>query len=177
MYVWTDDKGASASEKRLAKKPTKFMSSSPHMLKQLEFKCDRSHFHQILEGSRCADAAFYPIELVRAILKRIQGTTEAEKHRHAEFLEERKKLAALVCAARKAEPVAKESGIIGKTKVKKLGGGTLDIDFDLLRFKAQYFDEYTGGILPNDLVRAAMIEEMTFISPGRLFGQPPSGRI
>lgn len=45
-------KGATTDEKRLAKKPTKFMSSSPYMLKQLEVKCDRSHSHQILEGSR-----------------------------------------------------------------------------------------------------------------------------
>ena len=36
-------KGDTAAERRLAKKPTKFMSNSPHMLKQLEVKCDRSH--------------------------------------------------------------------------------------------------------------------------------------
>lgn len=70
-------------------------------------------------------------------------------------------MAALVCAARRADPVVKDTGIIGKTKVKKLGGGSIDIDFDLVMFKAQYFDEYPGDILPNDLVREAMIEEMT----------------
>ena len=93
MFALTT-RGASADERRLAKKPTKFMSSSPHMLRQLEKKCDRSHSHQILEGAECEDAAFYPIKLVRAILKGIQDTTEAEKHRHAGILEERRKVAA-----------------------------------------------------------------------------------
>ena len=70
-------------------------------------------------------------------------------------------MAALVCAARRSESETKASGVIGKTKVKKLGGGSLDVEFDLVNFKAPYFDEYTGEILPNYLVHAAMIEEMT----------------
>ena len=137
-------RGASADEKRLAKKPTKFMSSSPHMVRQLEKKCDRSNSHQILEGARCADAAFYPIKLIRAILKGIQDTTEAERHRHAEFLEDLKKVAALVCAARRREADEKVSEVIGKTKVKKLGGEVIDVEFDLVNFRAQCFDAYKG---------------------------------
>ena len=50
-------------------KPTRFMSNSPHKPKHLGRRCDKSHRHQPLEGGRCADAAFYPLPLIRAILR------------------------------------------------------------------------------------------------------------
>ena len=53
-----------------AKKPTRFMSSSPAVLEALCRRCDGSHQHQVLEGSgRAAAAARYPAALCRAILR------------------------------------------------------------------------------------------------------------
>ena len=40
-----------------AQKPTKWASSSPHMLKRLSTRCDKSHPHQHLVGGRAAAAA------------------------------------------------------------------------------------------------------------------------
>ena len=57
-----------------------------------------------------------------------------------------------------------ESVSIGKSKMKRVGGGEVEVDFNTLNFKSQYFDEYTGEPLPNHLVRAAMIEEMSYFS-------------
>ena len=51
--------------------PTKFLTNSQVMSEQLNKKCDGSHSHQHLAGGRCKDAAFYPLPLVRAILKGI----------------------------------------------------------------------------------------------------------
>ena len=44
-----------------AMKPTKFMTSSVHMARQLQKRCDHSHVHQQLVGGRCKDAAHYPV--------------------------------------------------------------------------------------------------------------------
>ena len=43
-------------------------------------------------------------------------------------------------------------------------GGQQEVVFTEDNFKAQYYDEYTGEPLPNHLVRAAMIEEMSYFS-------------
>ena len=43
-----------------AKKPTKFMSNSRDILRELSMRCDGSHQHQQLEGCRAEKAAEYP---------------------------------------------------------------------------------------------------------------------
>ena len=48
-------KGESPEDRRIAMKPTKFMSNSPQMLQQLSKRCDHSHKHQHLVGGRCAE--------------------------------------------------------------------------------------------------------------------------
>ena len=50
-----------------AKKPTRFMTTSPKMAAALNKKCPGTHVHQHLIGGRCAGAAFCPLGLVRAI--------------------------------------------------------------------------------------------------------------
>ena len=63
-----------------ALKPTRFMSNSTVMLRQLGKRCDKSHEHQHLVGNRAKAAAFYPVHLVRAIIKGItlQATENAQ---------------------------------------------------------------------------------------------------
>ena len=57
-----------------AKKPTKFMTNSWCIAKELDRRCDGSHVHQaLLGGSRASNAAIYPEELCRQI---IIGLTE-----------------------------------------------------------------------------------------------------
>ena len=51
---------------------------------------------------------------------------------------------------------------MAKTKMQKVGAGEIEVDFNNINFKTQYFDEYTGEPLPNHLVRAAMIEETSY---------------
>ena len=64
----------------------------------------------------------------------------------------------------KTQSQPQESVSIGKTKLKKVGGSKVKVDFNTLNFETQYFDEYTGEPMPNHLVRAAMIEEMSYFS-------------
>ena len=64
----------------------------------------------------------------------------------------------------RSKPEPNESVSIGKNKMKTNGGGEIEVDFYTIKLKTQYFDEYTGEPLPNHLVRAAMIEEMSYVS-------------
>ena len=54
-----------------ALKPTRFMTNSHIMSRQLDKRCPKDHVHQQLVGNRCKDAAFYPAPLVKAMLKGI----------------------------------------------------------------------------------------------------------
>ena len=147
------------------------MSNSPQMLRQLSRRCDHSHKHQHLVGGRCADAAFYPLPLIRAMLNGIEDTTKAMQHARMEELEGGMHAAAIICANRtrrqaKTEKVVddKDMEILGRTVMQTTDGGGQEVVFMEDNFKAQYFDEYTGEPLPNHLVRAAMIEEMSYFS-------------
>ena len=68
----TDDGGS-----ELILKPTRFMSNSLPMLKELGKECDRKHRHQHLLSGRAAGAAFYPLKLMKAILRGISRTADA----------------------------------------------------------------------------------------------------
>ena len=70
----------------------------------------------------------------------------------------------MMFAATRGKTEPGESVSIGKTKMQKIGGGELEVGFNTINFKAEYFDEYTGEALPNDLVRAAMIENLLYFS-------------
>ena len=72
LYSKTDDGG-----KSLSIKPTRFMSNSTHMLQRLAKECSRDHAHQHLLGGRAADAAFYPLPLLKAIIRGMADTKDA----------------------------------------------------------------------------------------------------
>jgi hypothetical protein len=57
---------------RPARKATRFLSSAPCILDELGVKCSGDHEHQHLIGGRAAQAAVYPPELCRAILRGLE---------------------------------------------------------------------------------------------------------
>ena len=61
-----------------AKKPTRWASTSPHMLKRLSARCPADHEHQHLMGGRAAHAAYYPPMLITNILRGMRDTADAE---------------------------------------------------------------------------------------------------
>ena len=65
---------ADGGGKKLAKKPTRFMSNSRAMLRELDRQCQGGHEHQHLMAGRAAAAAFYPVKLLRAIVRGMANT-------------------------------------------------------------------------------------------------------
>ena len=99
-----------------AMKPTRFMSNSPIMLEQLTRKCDRQHAHKPLHGKDCEMAAYYPLPLIRDILKGIRLQHAEDKIRRDHFRENRRIAQLAVYAARPAQveiPVVK---VLGNTR-------------------------------------------------------------
>ena len=142
-----------------ALKPTKFLTNSLAMAKVLERTCDRTHKHQALVGGRCAEAAFYPLPLVRALIRGIaeqkaisKGLVTSVALVPASFLN------ALSADANSSTMVAPTS------RCPKVDGGYLDIVFDSRNFKDTYKDEYTNEELPRELVRAAICEELAYFN-------------
>ena len=139
-------------------KPTRFLSSSPHMTAQLDRRCDRSHNHQHLTGGRCADAAFYPLPLIQAILKGIKATTTAE-----DAAQEGKKARAYMQAIG-MEPMSDEAQDVPKSEIphcfvkRYKTNAKVRVDFEPGQFKDKYVDEYTGDVLEHSLMKAAILE-------------------
>ena len=145
-----------------ALKPTRFMTSSPQMAAVLDKQCPRIHTHQPLVGGRCAQAAFYPLGLIKAILIGIRNTAIAEGTDVDTRAEEREALNAIAQTAGRT-PWA--CGIIGSdSKVPLLKGGTLPVGYRSENFRHQYLDEYTGEVLPTDLIQEAIVEELNYFN-------------
>ena len=144
--------------------PTRFMSNSPHMLMHLGRRCEKSHKHHPLEGGRRVDAAFCTLPLIQATLRWMHDTTKADEHERETNSENMRHVAAMMFVASKDKPERGESVSIGKTKMQKAGGGETELDLNTIKFKTQCFDECTGEPLPNHLVRAAMIEGVSYFS-------------
>ena len=130
------------------------------MVGMLGKRCDRSNRHQSLVGRRCADAAFYPLPLIRAMSKGIKATADAEAQIESES---RSKQYLSSVAAGQAPAEASVPKEIPHCFVKRYNSGAkVRVDFEDAHFKRQYLDEYTGDILQHDLIKEAIIEEFKY---------------
>jgi hypothetical protein len=141
-----DGKGRAA-----ARKPTRFMSSSPAILEALSRRCPGDHVHApLLGGTRAKDAAVYPPGLCSAIARgaaeqlRRDDRTCAGRGLYAVHDGRRPKPAEVHCAE-------------AQDRVK-------DEDAELAVWSVgETYDEITGATLPPDLVKKARAEEVDFM--------------
>ena len=153
-----------------AQKPTKWASSSPHMLRRLSTRCDKSHAHQHLVGGRAAAAAYYPAKLISQILRGMRDTADAEAKEHeysAEMAEAMVSAAmmqdqapmSLIAAYRESDLAHSNSQ--RKVIFKYLNGREVSLSLDG-NFKPQYKDEYTNEVLPYESAKDAMLDELQY---------------
>ena len=143
-----------------ALKPTKFLTNSAQMAKLLRRRCDGKHGHQPLVSGRCEDAAFYPLPLVRTLIRGIRDTHRADRERRevlSQLIGDADDLDDVVIA------VADTTGD-AKIRVNKVGGGYIQLEWDDRNFKEVYRDEYTGEVLPPELIKAAIKEELSYFN-------------
>ena len=174
-----------------AKKPTRWMSSSPHMLKRLSRRCSGDHIHQHLVGGRAKAAEDYSLELVTEILRGMRDTADHEEEwgdGNSSELDNAMLTTGLLhdvrfsslAAAYRAEDLKIETQNLS-VRFKYLDGRTCP---SKLFFKDAYRDEYTNEELPMGHVRNAMAEELEYFCDRVWVGVPlddakndPDGKI
>ena len=174
-----------------AKKPTRWMSTSPQMIKRLSRRCSKTHEHQHLVGGRAKAAEDYSLELVTDILRGIRDTADHEEEwgdATEKELESAMVTAGLLhdvkfsslVAAYRAEDLLVETKNLS-VKFKHLNGKA---NMTNLTFKDSYKDEYTGEELPMGYVRNAMLDELEYFCDKVWVGVPidvarndPDGKI
>ena len=106
-----------------ALKPTKFMTNSEPMSRLLTKRCQHKHIHQPLEGNRCAAAAFYPIPLIRTLIrgmalqKQLSVRSKAPKHQ--------------VYAVDGSD----DKNVPMSSSIRKMTGGHIEIEYDEANFR------------------------------------------
>ena len=81
-------KSADAKGRDPAMKPSRFLTTSQQMVECLDKRCDRSHKHEHLSGGRAGEVAFYPLPLIRAILKGVTATADSETYHRDNVIEQ-----------------------------------------------------------------------------------------
>ena len=168
-------------EPMAANKPTKWMSSSPHMLKRLSKRCSKDHIHQQLVGGRAKPADNYPLELITEMLRGMRDTADFEEEwgdamevdignatMSAGLLHDFN-FSSLVAAYR-AEDLKNETEKL-QVKFRHQRGRVESLP---LAFKDSYKDEYTCEELPLGHVRVAMQEELAYFCDKVWVGVPLS---
>ena len=75
MHVWIEDMGATKHQWVPAKKPTRFMTNSRAIARELSRKCKGQHVHQPLVDGRAKEAARYPDGFCRAVCRGLMKET------------------------------------------------------------------------------------------------------
>ena len=145
-----------------ALKPARFMPNSYHMLKRRSKACDGTHAHHPLTSGRAADAAFYPTQLLQAILHGMVDTRDAQQQRSMLAGECWDVNLTMVIQQPPIQPRATTT--LPNSPIPTTDGGTVHIHYHPHNFKQQYIPEYTREVRPLDLVKQAVVEELNYVN-------------
>ena len=134
------------------------------MAARLSTRCSKDHQHQQLVGGRAAAAAFYPLELIKAMLLGMRDTADAESKLLERTRESRDVVNAVSDGAGAIPAVAEATTIPLASKVPFVDGKMCDISYDDCHIRVKYVDECTGEVLDPALVRAAIIDELDYFN-------------
>ena len=196
-FGMTSHVDARGGPRGLVKKPTGFMSSSKHILDQLDRRCTGDHEHVHLMGGRAAAAQEYPPALCEAIIKGIlkQNNHDRQNHVSTQIMtagELKSFVHSLggghICSVREIakkttagvrwpdhwlDPVHEEDGGCDKFGLRPQAGiEILREELDALVFRdgiAVAKDDVTGAELVPELVKKARAEEMTYFKKMQVY--------
>ena len=131
---------------RPVKKPTRWMSNAPCLLRCLGLRCNGKHVHTRLLGGRAGAAAVYPPELVAAIVRGLQAQREEDAR------------------ARRVVPPSSPALVSAMTVEESEWGE------HVVR------DEYTGEPLDPELVRQGKAEELKYFQSKEVWRLVPRAR-
>ena len=152
------------------------MSNSVQMLRRLSKLCKGYHKHVPLLGGKAAEAAFYPLPLIKAILQGISDTKHASQSVSMIAEEEydtsllltvspvtvdtSAPVAKVAHAVSSSQEIASNSDSLPPGKLPVQGGGFVNVQYAATECKTVYLDEYTREPLPRALAKAAIRDEL-----------------
>ena len=148
----------------VAKKPTRFATSSVHMAPRLGRRCTGTHPHQQLVAGRAASAAFYPPGLTLEILRGIRDTADMAPDQCADESAPPQLEKAMISAGLFHDQAAPLSAVLRIQDLQKqcehikVNGRVSDGSSTAvpLSVKDMYRDEYTSEALPHGNICEAM---------------------
>jgi hypothetical protein len=156
-----------------AMKPTRFLSSAPEVLKLLGKKCTREHTHQRLAQGRARDAAIYPPELCKAMLRGIEAQRRREGKTLSNSLQKDldRGCAVYSLGCDQEYTDQDESGeVVPEEEYVRVQ----DEQECLQKHGHQrYWDAITNEELPADLTAAARAEELAFMNEWKVWDVVP----
>ena len=143
------------------RKATRWLSSAPEVLSRLGHKCLGGHRHQALVNGRAAQAAVYPPQLCRAILR----GAEAQRRREGHVLPESvvSELAVLGLSSGGPAPAGDPTAVQVSEDLEEYHVGDEEVNIVQHAGDEAVLDEYTGDVLPPELVRKAREEEVAMM--------------
>ena len=148
---------------KFAKKPTRFLTNSLALARMLQRTCPKDHEHQQLAGGMCANAAFYPTELVRTFVRGMSEQDQLDHMQVSEMEENEDILNGLKVDARhggEEAPAEKPR----TSKVTRTNGTSIPVIYSPCNFKTAYVDEYTGEIVKPHLIKDANLDELDYFN-------------
>ena len=127
--------GTANSPPMYGKKATRFISNSSAMLSQLGRRCDGGHEHKQLRGKDLAEAAFYPAELVHAIVRGMNLTHGADLMKS--LIDDKCDPAdpKFLCSASRIRRYGTESQVLGTCQTTTTMGKRVTITYNALNFE------------------------------------------
>jgi hypothetical protein len=156
-----------------ALKPTRFLSSAEEVLKLLGKKCTRDHEHQRLAQGRARDAAIYPPELCKAMLRGIEAQLRREGRAICDTL--RRDLdrgCAVYSLSRETECEGHDmtEEVTPEEEYMKVR----DEHENMQKYGSQrYWDAITNEELPASLTAEARAEELAFMNEWKVWDVVP----
>ena len=128
------------------------------MRRVLTRTCSNDHIHLNSEGGRCAEVAFYPMPLVKAIIRVMSLQQDVDGIGREEMEEQRSSSNAIT---KSPATIAETSDNSMRTsKVSTIECTVIPITYNYCQFKPKYVDQYTGELLDPSLISDAIIEEL-----------------
>ena len=144
------------------RRPAACMMNSSMICKQMtqqsSKRSGKTHKHKPLHGKDCEEAAYDPLGLINLILKGMNFQAAEDTLRQNEARANHRPIQQLIRAARSQNAKIPISKILGKCKMSRTDSKpAIGIVHDSVTFKQTPFDEYAGDVLPEGLLRAAIM--------------------
>ena len=162
-------------EEQHARKATRFVTSSPFMAHRLSTRCKGDHQHHALHGKQLEQAAFYPAKLRLQLLRGMRDTSDHDRAKEEETDQDIALLKAtrscaepnnsfpetVAAAIRREDASKKKPDPVTPFKFQSGGRQAIALEQNL---KEKYLDEYTREVLPPDLMKEAIRDELAWLN-------------